>query len=154
MALIRWNPGTDIFNLHSELDRVFNEMSEVMPPPQNGGRPAFLPLDVKKADNGLEIAASLPGLQPENVSVTVENGILTIDARQEQEVDKRDSEFLRRERYTGRMFRQVHLGEQVDGDAAKAYFQDGVLTVTVPLSRRPAPKKIPVSTTASGSTAK
>jgi HSP20 family protein len=141
MALIRWNPGTDIFNL-------LNEMTELTPQgTREGGQMAFVPLDIKRTDNGIEIKASLPGFQPDEVNVTVENGILTVDARKVDEREEKEGDFIRRERFTGRLYRQVYLGDQVNGEAAQASFQDGVLSITVPMTKKPEPRKIPVAKT-------
>ncbi len=149
MALIRWNPNNEIFNLHSELDRVFNEISDSMFPStrNGGGQAAFLPLDISRTDHALEITASVPGFKPDEVSVTVDNGVLTIEAQHDDhgEDGEQDKQFVRRERYAGRLFRQVALGDGIDGNQADAAFKEGVLTVRVPLIAKPEPKRIPVS---------
>lgn len=146
MAIIRWNPSNDLFSLHSELDRVFNDMTEGLWPTlsNNGGR-VFLPIDISRTDKGLQITASVPGFDPEDVSVTVDNGVLTIAAQRQQESEQEEGNYVRRERYSGRLFRQVNLGDGVDGDKAQATFSNGVLTITVPLIAKPEPKRIPVS---------
>ena len=151
MALIRWNPASELVNLHSEMDRLFNELSEGLAPhqPGNGGRgdvPAFLPVDIERSDNELVIRASVPGFKPEEVDITVDDGVLTIDARHQEEREEKKGNALRRERYTGRLYRQIMLREGTQGERATASFENGVLTVTVPLAERPQPKKITVQT--------
>jgi HSP20 family protein len=149
MALIRWTPANELFNIHSELDRVFGDMMRDISASSvagNGGQ-TILPVDVRRDGDKLVIEASVPGFKPEAVNVTVDNGVLTIDAQHQEESEKTEQDFIRRERYQGRYFRQLTLGEKVDGDKAKAEFKDGILTVTVPLISKPEPKRIPVSTT-------
>ena len=153
MNLIRWNPGSDLLNLQSELDGMFGDMSRPVSSPLaalNGAAQAYLPLDIRRVDDRIEVQASVPGYQPDNVTVTVDAGVITIIA--EGESDKQDGEdgFVRRERYQGRLFRQVVLGDGVDGDRATATFADGVLTVAVPLTSRPEPKRIPIETRGEG----
>jgi HSP20 family protein len=156
MAMIRWNPSSDLVNLHSEMDRLFNELTEGVRGSHgegNGGRSdvgAFLPVDIERTDDSIVIRASVPGFTPDEVNVTVDSGVLTIDARHEEEKEEKDKKgaVLRRERYTGRLYRQIALGDGVKSDTAKATFDNGVLTVTVPLAARPEPKKIPVTASA------
>ena len=75
MALIRWNPGTELMNLHSEMDRLFEELAGDIGMARwtkgNGGTAqAFLPVDIERTDNALVIRASVPGFDPDEVSVT------------------------------------------------------------------------------------
>jgi HSP20 family protein len=149
-ALIRWNPASDLVNLHSEMDRLFGELTESMGMrPRGSGRggdsaPAFLPVDIERADDAIVIRASVPGFKPEEVSVTVDSGVLTIDAQHSEESEQTEGDVIRRERYTGRLYRQILLGDGVRGDEASATFQDGELIVRVPLEAKTEPKKIPV----------
>lgn len=151
MAVIRWNPASDLLNVHSELDRIFGDLTEGLMPArgQGDGRnlPAFLPIDIERGDRELTIRASVPGFKPEEVSVTVDGGVLTIDARHDEtreEKDKEGKNVVRRERYTGRLYRQVVLGDGVDGENVQARFENGELVITVPLAQRPEPRRIPV----------
>jgi HSP20 family protein len=152
MALIRWSPTSDLMNLHSEMDRLFGDLTQNVWQPTrgagNGGTngQAFLPLDIERTDKALVIQASVPGFSPDEVSVTVEGGVLTIDAQRQQESEKKERNVIRQERFHGRLYRQVFLGEGINGEGAEATFKDGVLTVTVPLASRPEPKKIPIQT--------
>jgi HSP20 family protein len=86
----------------------------------------------------------VPGFNPDEVSVTVDQGILTIDAQHQEEKEKKEKNYIRQERFSGRLYRQIALGQDVKGDEAKATFATGVLTVTVPLAKRSEPRKIPV----------
>jgi HSP20 family protein len=151
MAIIRWNPASDLINLHGELDRIFGDLAEgLVPRGQGGGTrmlPAFLPVDIERNDRELLIRASVPGFKPEEVNVTVDNGVLTIDARHEEEREEKDGDggnVVRRERYTGRLYRQIALGDGVDSENVNARFENGELVVAVPLAQRPQPRRIPV----------
>jgi HSP20 family protein len=149
--MIRWNPGTDLMNLHSEMDRLFDELVGGMGmqrAPRGGtmAQAAFLPLDIERTEDALVIHASVPGFKPEEVTVTVDRGILTIDAQKRQEEERKERSYVRQERFAGRLYRQIVLGQDVRGEDARATFADGVLTVTVPLARRAEPKRIPVET--------
>lgn len=148
MALIRWNPNNDLFNLHTELDRVFGDLTQGLFTGQfNGGSnySGFLPLDVTRSEDALEIEASVPGFRPDEVSITLDGGVLTITAERKQETEQKDRNYVRRERQMGRLYRQVILGELVQEDNVQANFNDGVLTITAPLVKKPEPKRIAIS---------
>ena len=157
MPIIRWNPSTDLLNLHSELDRIFND---VIPGPAGlfgdgeRARAALLPVDIRRDGDQLVIEAPAPGFDSNEVQVTVDGGVLTIDAHHEQETEDKKEEYLRKERFTGRLFRQVSLPVEVIGEKAQASFKDGMLIVRAPLSRKTEPKRIPVSTEATASARK
>ena len=148
MNLVRWNPAFDLLNVHSEMDRVFNELvrGTGFNPRFDGGStaPAYLPVDVRKDGETILVEASVPGFRPEEVSVTVDDGVLTISAAHSEEAAQTAGQYLRRERFSGQVYRQISLGEQVDGEKAEAAFKDGVLAVTVPLVSKPEPRRIPV----------
>ena len=157
MPIIRWNPSTDLLNLHSELDRIFND---VIPGPAGlfgdgeRARAALLPVDIRRDGDQLVIEAPAPGFDSNEVQVTVDGGVLTIDAHHEQEREDKKEEYLRKERFTGRLFRQVSLPVEVIGEKAQASFKDGMLVVRAPLSKKTEPKRIPVTTEATGSAGK
>jgi HSP20 family protein len=149
MAIVRWNPTSELMNLHSEMDRIFNDMWQGSGlgrrSSDNGGATTgFLPLDIERTEHAVVVNAPVPGYTPEEVSVTVDGGLLTIEAQHQQQAEQKQRDWIRKESFTGRLYRQIALGEGVSGEQARASFQNGVLTVTVPLTERPQPKRIPV----------
>lgn len=152
MALIRWNPTSDLMNLHSEMDRIFSDVWQGFGLTPRGGTnggatASYLPIDIERTDAAVVVYAPVPGFTPDEVSITVDNGVLTIEAEHRLETEKKERTWIRQERFTGRLYRQIALGEGVNGDEAQASFHNGVLSVTLPLVQRPEPKKIPVMTT-------
>jgi HSP20 family protein len=148
MNIVRWNPAFDVLNMHSELDRVFNDLVRGAGMVQGGqGSQAFLPIDVLRRDNDVVIEASVPGFKPEQVEVTVDHDTLTISARRDSVEKDGDTRYIRQERALTSLYRQVSLGQELDGDRAQASFDHGVLTITIPTVARPEPKKIPVALT-------
>jgi HSP20 family protein len=153
MALIRWNPASELMNLHSEMDRIFNDMWQgtgLAPRATTPQATGFLPLDIERTDNAVLVHAPVPGFTPEEVAVTLDNGVLTIEAQHRQQAEQRERNWLRQERFSGRLYRQIALGDGVNAEQAQASFQHGVLTVALPLNERPQPKKVPVVVEASG----
>lgn len=106
--------------------------------------PRFMPMDLCKIDDHYVLTADLPGVDPGSVDVSVDNGTLTISAhrtaRSEDAV-----QWLANERFFGSYRRQLSLGEGIDASAISATYENGVLTVTIPLAERAKPRKIDVA---------
>jgi HSP20 family protein len=142
--LTRYNPFGELLNLHTQMDRLFDEV--VQDSRTAGPVAALLPLDIKQTDKDVVIVASLPGFKPEEVEVTIEDGVLTIQARREESAESNDG-YLRRERHWGSLYRQVALPWEVKADQAKATFDKGVLTLTLPKAPSAQPIKVQVNST-------
>jgi HSP20 family protein len=142
--LTRYNPFGELLNLHTQMDRLFDEV--LQDSRTAGPVAALLPLDIKPTDKEVVIEASLPGFKPEDVEVTIEDGVLTIQARREDSAESNDG-YLRRERHWGSRYRQVALPWEVKADQAKATFDRGVLTLTIPKAPSAQPIKVPVNGT-------
>ena len=150
--MIRWSPSAELANLHSAMDRLFEDF--LGHPTQAGdagrrqGTPTyFLPLDVKEVGNGYEIHAPVPGFKPEEVDVTFSEGVLTIRAEHSEESRREQGGYLRKEVSHGNYQRSIQLPGDVKGEEITASFENGVLTVSVPKVPRPEPKKIQVTGT-------
>lgn len=142
--LTRYNPFGELLNLHTQMDRLFDEV--LQDSRTAGPTTAVLPLDVRQTEKDVLVEASLPGFKPEEVEVTIEEGVLTIQARREDGAES-NAGYLRRERHWGSLFRQVALPWEVKGDQAKASFDKGILTVTIPKAPSAQPIKVQVNTT-------
>lgn len=95
-------------------------------------------VDVKETDSNLIIEADLPGVKKDAIELNYDNNYLTIAARREDNVETKEENFVRRERYYGELRRSFYL-DNVDHEKIKASFTDGVLTITVP---KDAPQKV------------
>lgn len=92
-----------------------------------------LRVDVRESDNGYEITAELPGVNKEDVNVTLNNGILSIQAETRQEdTEEKNGRVIRQERRYGKFVRSFDLGNQVQDSDIKANFSNGVLKLNVP----------------------
>jgi HSP20 family protein len=157
MAIVRWSPSNDLAGLHSSLDRLFGDVFGEMYGPMergNGGgregardeRPTLhLPVNISETDRGYRIEAPVPGFKPEDVEVTFEDGMLTINAQRRKEESKEEGNMLRREVAFGHYRRQISLPGDIRADDIKAAFEHGVLTIDVPRAPRPQPKRIPIA---------
>jgi HSP20 family protein len=106
--------------------------------------PRFMPMDLCKIDDHYVLTADLPGIDPGSVDVDVDNGTLTISAHRTARSDE-SVQWLSNERFFGSYRRQLSLGEGVDSAAISATYENGVLTVTIPLAERAKPRKVEIA---------
>jgi HSP20 family protein len=106
--------------------------------------PRFMPMDLCKIDDHYLLTADLPGVDPGSVDVNVDNGNLTISAHRTARSDD-GVQWLANERFFGSYRRQLALGEGIDASAISATYENGVLTVTIPLAELAKPRKIDVA---------
>ena len=144
MALVRWNPWSDLFSLHNQMDQIFHANS---PDAESRERTEqfTLPVDIRQSDDAFVIEASVPGFAPDDVEVTFENGVLSIKGTHREETERSDNGYVRRERRIGSVYRQIGLPAEVRADEISASFHNGVLTVSVPRAQKAQPKRIPVT---------
>lgn len=91
--------------------------------------------DIKEDDKGYELEMDLPGFKKEEITVTLENGYLTVAAEKGIEKDEKEKsghKYIRRERYTGSCQRTFYVGDEIEQDDIKASFKHGILTLNVP----------------------
>ena len=91
-----------------------------------------IPVDVVEEDGNLLVHASLPGLNPDDIEVSLEDSVLTIKGRTEEDHERHEGGYLLRERRSGSFYRTLRLPETVDADKADPHYENGVLTITMP----------------------
>jgi HSP20 family protein len=122
----------------------FNRLDELRDQLLSGGRtPQSFPMDAYRRGDDFFVHLDLPGVQPETVDITVENQIMTVTAERRFEQREGD-EFIVSERPQGRFSRQLRLGATIDTEKIAASYEDGVLTLTLPVSERARPRQIQV----------
>jgi HSP20 family protein len=102
-------------------------------------------MDVKERDDAYVIKTEMPGVNKDDVSITLENGVLTITGESKSEKEEKEGErVLRQERRYGKFVRSLRLGTQIDEKGVKASYKDGVLELILPKADEVKPKKITV----------
>ncbi len=104
----------------------------------------FPALDVSEDINQYAIEIDVPGVKKEDVKVTFDNGILTIQGERKSETESKDKSYHRMERSYGKFVRSINLGRDVDTGHIKANYKEGVLAISVPKSERAKPKSIDI----------
>lgn len=106
--------------------------------------PRFMPMDLYKVDDHYVLSADLPGVDPGSIDVDVDRGTLTLTAHRSAPGSD-GVQWISSERFAGTYRRQLSLGEGVDPDRISASYDNGVLSVTIPLAERAKPRKIDVA---------
>lgn len=143
MVAERWDPFREVVSLSDAVNSLLRE-SFVRPGAGMSGGLAALPLDVVENENEFVVRASLPGIKPEDVQITVHGDTLTIRGEQKAEEEKKGETWHLRERRLGAFQRSLALNTPIDPDKADAKFEHGVLTLTLPKSERAKPRQIKV----------
>ncbi len=144
-TLIRWDPFREMTTMRNMMDRVFNERLFDMPMlwPRNQ-EPLSLALDVAEEENKYIVKASVPGVKPEEMEITVSDNVLTIRGEMKEDKEIKEENYHLRERRFGSFMRSVTLPAAVDAEHIEAINENGVLTLTLPKSEAVKPKKIEV----------
>jgi len=102
-------------------------------------------VEVFDKDDKLVVNAELPGLNEEDIDVSVENSTLTIKGERKAENEVKEADYYRCERFYGSFYRAIPLPSKVVADGIEANYENGVLSITLPKSGEDKPKKIEVS---------
>jgi HSP20 family protein len=132
-----------------EVDRLFDRLFD-SPAQAQRWAPA---MDLTEADDHYVLKADLPGVRDEDVSIEVENGLLTISGERKAEHERSERGFYRIERAFGRFQRQLTMPEGIDPDAVSADFDRGVLSVRIPKPAQVKPRRISIGAGANGDNA-
>jgi len=101
-------------------------------------------VDIREEDDRFVLEADLPGVDPEAIEVTMEDGVLTIQGKRESETTDEKEGYKRYERVRGSFLRRFNLPDTANGEAISAATKHGVLEVIIPKQARPQPRKISV----------
>jgi HSP20 family protein len=107
------------------------------------GQAGGMPLDVVRHENDVTLRLDVPGIDPEQIEVTVDRGILTISGKREEERTENDKFFVR-ERTMGTFTRRMRLPESLNAEAVEASYANGVLEVRIPVLEQAKPRKVEV----------
>lgn len=146
MTIVRRpSPFGELLTLRRAMDRLIDDdFFRPLAWNGDGGTPA---LDVTTTADALVVEAALPGVKPEQVDVTVENGTLTIRGETSAERQEGEGEYLVREIRRGSFARAVTLPSGLEPDKASATFENGVLRLRIPKAEEIKPRQIRISPT-------
>lgn len=143
-SVTRWDPFQEAMSLREAMNRLFEESMVPTAPVRNGG--SFAPaLDLSETPEAYMVEAAVPGLKAEDLSITFENGVLTLSGEVRQSEESKERNYHRVERRYGRFSRSVSLPVTVRGDAISAKLENGVLFLNIPKAEEVKPRKITVN---------
>jgi len=152
MALIRWEPVRELGTIQTEMNRLFNSVFDTPTPANGQALQRWVPaMDLTETETDFVLRADLPGMSESDVSIELDDGVLTISGERKAEHEARKAGYYRVERSFGSFRRSLTLPEGVDPEAVKATFDRGVLEVTVPKPEPRTPRKVQISVGGAGS---
>ena len=152
MAIVRWNPArelaafpTDILSMQREINRMFDDFfrsdrdeSSLI---ASTWRPA---VDITEEDDAYVAKVELPGVNKDDVKITMQDNVLTIRGEKKEEKKGKEGNAQRVERYYGSFQRSFSLPTSVKSDRIEADYKDGILTINMPKAEEAKPKQIEV----------
>lgn len=140
--LTRWEPVRDMVTLREAMDRLFDDA--FTRPLGQSVISSMPPIDLYQTSDEVVVKASLPGLKADDVQITITADVLTLRGDFKQDDDRKDATWHIREHRSGSFERSIMLPTEIQSDKAKAEFEGGVLTVTLPKAETVKPKTITI----------
>jgi HSP20 family protein len=151
MTLVRRpSPFSELMTLRQAMDRLFDDTVFRPFTPYAPSEFSRLPLDVRTTPDALLVEAELPGMKPEDVEITVENGTLTIRAEDRTQRTEEQGDWIVREISHGSVMRAVTLPSGLEADKAEATFEHGVLKLRIPKAEQVKPRQIQIKPVTAG----
>jgi HSP20 family protein len=150
MALVRWEPVRELTSLQTEMNRLFNTFFEAPGGGTGGGGNGgalrrWLPaMDLVETDDHFVLRADLPGLSEDDVTIELEDNVLTVAGERKAEHEQQREGFYRVERSFGEFRRSLTLPEGVDPDGIAARFDKGVLEIRIPKPEERKPRRVAI----------
>ena len=143
-------PSVPIFQLHREIDRLFDEAFRGFPSVFRGGLewPEITPvmltpsLDIKETDENYVVSVEIPGVAKEDVDIRIDGDTLTIHGEKKQEKKEDKENYHCVERHYGSFERMLTIPEDANADNIDAKFKDGVLTINIKRQAKSVPKEV------------
>lgn len=129
MSLIKWSPF--LFEPLDDMDRMTDELrASLIPTGKSGG--LIPPVDVYETAEAIMVEAPMAGVDPKNIELSVDRGVLSIKALSERRTEVDEKTYYRKEVRHGAVFRQIPLPAPVQEDQAEATYEQGVLKIRLP----------------------
>lgn len=147
MAIVRWDPFDAFLGAQDDLNRMFRSgwLRGVAPGGTSKQAGTWAPaIDIYETENSLVVEAEVPGVDPKDISVTLDDGLLTVKGERKLEKEVKDENYHRVERAYGAFQRGIRLPSDFNPDSIQASFDNGVLKVTVEKMEPKKPKSVAI----------
>ena len=146
MAIVRWEPFRDLLATQKEFDRLFREaFTPGFGEGELSTRTWAPPVDIFENENNIVLKAELPGVEPKDVEVRVEDNTLYLKGERKFEKETKEENYHRIERAYGSFARSFSLPSSIDAEKVAADYKDGLLTLTLPKREEAKPKTIKIN---------
>lgn len=148
--IVRWDPMREAMSLFNEFDRVFEMPRTAWEGARRSSEEPQTPtywgvaVDVVESEGNYTVQASLPGVKAEDLDITLEDNVLTVQGEVKSEERLANGNYHVRERRYGNFSRSLRFPVAVNAEAIEAHMEDGVLTITVPKAEEVKPKRIAI----------
>jgi HSP20 family protein len=148
-TMMRWDPFQDLRSAQDEMAQMNPTLAHALglhtQQQDNARTTAWAPaLDISERKDAYLVTVELPGLKPEDLDITMEDGLLTIQGERQFTAESSEQQFHRVERRYGAFRRSITLPAHVMAEGIQASFEDGVLQILVPKAEEAKPKRIQV----------
>lgn len=145
MQLVKWNPMRDMLGLNSRADRFFNDFFSPSRRVSVNTNWDWNPrVDIYEEENAIVLKAELPGVEKDDITVDVKDGVLTLKGERSSDNEVKEESYYRRERSFGSFQRRFNIADNVDPEQITADYKDGVLKVAIPKPDEVKPRQITV----------
>lgn len=141
--LIRWEPAREMMSLRDAMDRLFDD-AFTRPLSLRGDGWSAPAIDMYQTDDEIVVKAALPGIKADEVQINITGEVLTLKGEVRHEEETKEKAWHIREQRYGSFERSVALPTAVVSDKAKAEFENGILTITLPKAEEVKPRTISV----------
>jgi HSP20 family protein len=144
--LIRWEPAREMMTLRDAMDRLFDDAFTRPLRLNDGGNWSMPAVDMYQTDNEVVVKAAIPGVKTDDVQINVTGEVLTIKGETKEKEEVKEKAYHLREQRWGMFERTIAMPTDVIADKAKAEFENGILTITLPKAEEVRPKTISIKT--------
>jgi HSP20 family protein len=145
MAIVRWEPFSNLLTAQRDFDRLFKEaFNPFVSEGDLSTRTWAPPVDIYENENDIVLKAELPGIEPKDVEVKVEDNTLYLKGERRFEKEVKNESYHRVERSYGSFARSFSLPNSISTDKVKAEFKDGLLTLTLPKREEAKPRTVKI----------
>ena len=137
--VVRWTPMNPA-SLFNEFDRLFER-----PSTRTSTREWNIALDVAESDDNYSVKATVPGINPDDLEITLEEDVLTLKGELTRDDEVEEAQYHVRERRFGAFSRSIRFPTAVNSDAIEATYSNGVLSLNIPKAEAVKPKRITIS---------
>jgi HSP20 family protein len=142
--MLRWNPFGEMARMRGEIDRLFEDAFNAPVGKWEHNAVWGFPLDVTEGEELFTLKAAVPGMNPDDLDITITDNVLTIKGEMQEEEVRDEEKIHLRERRFGSFMRSISLPTPVESDNVSASVANGVLTLQIPKAEAVKPKRISV----------